>query len=118
MKYIKKLIRNSKRALNQQVIKNKQEIVKYAPRLTGIQDRVSVLAIRTFFFLVPGVFISVEIVDILDCNFQDVMYRFHSNLPLDYIDTKSLIYEIRGKAIQNPLIGKQLIVVCEYLKRN
>lgn len=37
MKYIKKLIRNSKRALNQQVIKNKQEIVKYAPRLTGIQ---------------------------------------------------------------------------------
>ncbi len=46
------------------------------------------------------------------------MYRFHSNLPLDYIDTKSLIYEIRGKAIQNPLIGKQLIVVCEYLKRN
>lgn len=39
MKYIKKLIRNSKRALNQQVIKNKQEIVKYAPRLTGIQAR-------------------------------------------------------------------------------
>ena len=38
MKYIKKLIRNSKRALNQQVIKKKQEIVKYAPRLTGIQD--------------------------------------------------------------------------------
>lgn len=37
MKYIKKLIRNSKRALNQQVIKKKQEIVKYAPRLTGIQ---------------------------------------------------------------------------------
>lgn len=39
MKYIKKLIRNSKRALNQQVIKKKQEIVKYAPRLTGIQDK-------------------------------------------------------------------------------
>ena len=39
MKYIKKLIRNSKRALNQLVSKNKQEIVKYAPRLTGIQDR-------------------------------------------------------------------------------
>ncbi len=39
MKYIKKLIRNSKRALNQQVIKKKQEIVKYAPRLTGIQAR-------------------------------------------------------------------------------
>lgn len=39
MKYIKKLIRNSKRALNQQVIKNKQEIVKYAPRLTGIQEK-------------------------------------------------------------------------------
>lgn len=38
MKYIKKLIRNSKRALNQLVSKNKQEIVKYAPRLTGIQD--------------------------------------------------------------------------------
>lgn len=38
MKYIKKLIRNSKRALNQQVIKKKQEIVKYAPRLTGIQE--------------------------------------------------------------------------------
>lgn len=37
MKYIKKLIRNSKRVLNQQVIKKKQEIVKYAPRLTGIQ---------------------------------------------------------------------------------
>lgn len=37
MKYIKKLIRNSKRALNQLVSKNKQEIVKYAPRLTGIQ---------------------------------------------------------------------------------
>lgn len=37
MKYIKKLIRNSKRALNQKVIKKKQEIVKYAPRLTGIQ---------------------------------------------------------------------------------
>lgn len=37
MKYIKKLIRNSKRALNQQVIKKKQEIVKYAPRLMGIQ---------------------------------------------------------------------------------
>lgn len=46
------------------------------------------------------------------------MYRFYSKLPLDYIDTKSLIYEIRGKAIQKPLIGKQLIVVCEYLKRN
>lgn len=41
MKYIKKLIRNSKRALNQQVIKKKQEIVKYAPRLTGIQDKKS-----------------------------------------------------------------------------
>lgn len=39
MKYIKKLIRNSKRALNQQVIKKKQEIVKYAPRLTGIQEQ-------------------------------------------------------------------------------
>lgn len=39
MKYIKKLIRNSKRALNQLVSKNKQEIVKYAPRLTGIQDK-------------------------------------------------------------------------------
>lgn len=39
MKYIKKLIRNSKRALNQQVIKKKQEIVKYAPRLTGIQGK-------------------------------------------------------------------------------
>ena len=38
MKNIKKLIRNSKRALNQLVSKNKQEIVKYAPRLTGIQD--------------------------------------------------------------------------------
>ena len=38
MKYIKKLIRNSKRALNQLVSKNKQEIVKYAPRLTGIQE--------------------------------------------------------------------------------
>ena len=38
MKYIKKLIRNSKRVLNQQVIKKKQEIVKYAPRLTGIQE--------------------------------------------------------------------------------
>lgn len=39
MKYIKKLIRNSKRALNQLVSKNKQEIVKYAPRLTGIQAK-------------------------------------------------------------------------------
>ena len=39
MKYIKKLIRNSKRALNQLVSKNKQEIVKYAPRLTGIQGK-------------------------------------------------------------------------------
>lgn len=45
MKYIKKLIRNSKRALNQQVIKKKQEIVKYAPRLTGIQAKTAV-----FFF--------------------------------------------------------------------
>ena len=42
MKYIKKLIRNSKRALNQLVSKNKQEIVKYAPRLTGIQDLISI----------------------------------------------------------------------------
>ena len=37
MKYIKKLIRNSKRALNQQVIKKKQEIVKLAPSLMGSQ---------------------------------------------------------------------------------
>lgn len=49
MKYIKKLIRNSKRALNQQVIKKKQEIVKYAPRLTGIQVRRA----RVFLFIRP-----------------------------------------------------------------
>lgn len=52
MKYIKKLIRNSKRALNQQVIKNKQEIVKYAPRLTGIQDKrktsINTIPVRKF----------------------------------------------------------------------
>ena len=53
MKYIKKLIRNSKRALNQQVIKNKQEIVKYAPRLTGIQELMTPL-LRGVCFCVLG----------------------------------------------------------------
>lgn len=47
MKYIKKLIRNSKRALNQLVSKNKQEIVKYAPRLTGIQVMILLLRFPT-----------------------------------------------------------------------
>ena len=51
MKYIKKLIRNSKRALNQQVIKKKQEIVKYAPRLTGIQETLKPARKRVFVFL-------------------------------------------------------------------
>ena len=49
MKYIKKLIRNSKRVLNQQVIKKKQEIVKYAPRLTGIQVTMKKGASAPFF---------------------------------------------------------------------
>lgn len=53
MKYIKKLIRNSKRALNQQVIKKKQEIVKYAPRLTGIQELMTPL-LRGVCFCVLG----------------------------------------------------------------
>lgn len=51
MKYIKKLIRNSKRVLNQQVIKKKQEIVKYAPRLTGIQVEEEPQTMRLFFLL-------------------------------------------------------------------
>ena len=53
MKYIKKLIRNSKRALNQLVSKNKQEIVKYAPRLTGIQGIIYLLWDRSAIATVP-----------------------------------------------------------------
>lgn len=58
MKYIKKLIRNSKRALNQLASKNKQEIVKYAPRLTGIQelkDRTLIFHWSCFFTPIDGI---------------------------------------------------------------
>lgn len=63
MKYIKKLIRNSKRALNQQVIKKKQEIVKYAPRLTGIQvktDPRSHCGSEGFVFVRPAGRLSIQ----------------------------------------------------------
>ena len=60
MKYIKKLIRNSKRALNQQVIKNKQEIVKYAPRLTGIQEISSDLFIFRCLFFQSDFFVTTQ----------------------------------------------------------